>query len=140
MTRLHTAHRLRALTETSPRCPRFTPPPNDAHGFCLRCGAEEWPHVARAAAELLDAAPVAPAIGDTSDPRRRDGSAIAGDQAIDITNWQGVALSDAGVLVYFPQQAMTAEAALVHAAWLIVVAERLSAVPFSRIWSRVLGT
>jgi hypothetical protein len=41
----------------------------------------------------------------------------------DVTNYQGVALKDDKVLVMSPLTLMTKEQALVHAAWLVVLAD-----------------
>lgn len=140
MTKLYIAHRLRALTETAPPCPAYVRPARDTHPYCLQCGGEEWPHIARAAADLLEGER-RDVIQDQSEQRVRDHlDRVAASQAIDIVNRQGVALSDGAIIVFFPHQRMTPDAALVHAAWLVAVAGVDASISFERILARVLGT
>jgi hypothetical protein len=48
---------------------------------------------------------------------------IAGAELIDVSNQQGVALVGEDVLVLWPKGRMTRREALVHAAWIVAVAQ-----------------
>lgn len=140
MNSLYLAHRLRVLTEGVRVCSAFAPPAHDAHGFCVRCGGEELPHVARQAAEALDPLDADVQMGAAILAAAGSASALVHVDEIDIINEQCVSVFDGRIVILQPRSAMQPLEALVHAAWLVALAETSASTSFTTVLQRVQGT
>jgi len=140
MRSLYLARRLRVLTDAARVCPTFTAHPRKLHTYCLRCGGDELTHVALLAAEMLD--PLLPGSAEARPDPTGPGYPWNGVDvgAIDITNYQCVALCDRQIVILRPCACFQPLEALVHASWIVAIAEADAPASFAAVHARVQNT
>lgn len=125
MSSMYLARRIRTLVRERPECAGFVEGGSGHGEWCARCGQEELVHIARAAADVIDPPP-------RELRGRRSTEVSTDDGSIDIANAQLVALQGDNLVVMNPRTVMRRQQALIHAAWIVAIAE-VDAGEFARI-------